>query len=209
MSRFRAALAAAITILSLPSQAAATDWKFRALLDGKPIGEHRVRVDEKGDDRIVSIEATFAVRVLGFTAYRYHHIAREQWRAGCLAGLESSTDDDGKSLEVRARREGDRLEVSTLQSSESMSGCVMTFAYWNPAILAQARLLNPQTGRLESVRVADIGLSSIDVRGVATPGRQYRITGPIAHIDVWYSTKGEWLGLDSLIDGKHTLSYRL
>jgi len=209
MTGSRLALVTAAVLLWLPFPASAMNWKFRAMLDGKPIGEHSVSVDDRGDERIVSVEATFAVRVLGFTAYRYHHIAREQWRAGCLADLESSTDDGGVNQEVRARRQGDRLEVVTLKSSETLSGCVMTFAYWNPSILGQTRLLNPQTGRIESVRIADIGPGSIDVRGVQTSARQYRITGPVAHIDVWYSASGEWMGLDSLIDGKHTLSYRL
>jgi uncharacterized protein DUF6134 len=37
--------------------------------------------------------------------------------------------------------------------------------------------------------------------------RGWRISGPAQSIDLWYSERGEWIGLDTRVDG-HTLHYR-
>jgi hypothetical protein len=157
----------------------------------------------------VTSHANFAVRILGFNAYQYRHTAVEQWQGDCLTALTAATDDDGKDTEVRATRAGETLNVVADQTVQPLNGCVMTFAYWNPAIRTQTRLLNPQTGRFEPVQITEAGSGLLDVRGVPTPATRIRITGLSAAIDVWYSPQGEWLGLDSLVNGRHKLSYRL
>jgi len=92
---------------------------------------------------------------------------------------------------------------------EPLKGCAMSFAYWNPLIQSQTRLLNAQTGRFESVQVSRAGSGTLDVRGVPTAATRWRITGPANPIDVWYSPQGDWIGLDSTVAGGRKLSYRL
>lgn len=174
------------------------EWNFRALLDGKPIGQHRFSVSGEGDERKVVSEASFAVKFIGITAYRYRHKATEQWRTNCLTALNSTTDDDGKPESVRAE-----------QNDATLKGCVMSFAYWNPAIQTQTRLLNAQTGKLETVQVHRIGNGSVEVRGKPVEATGLRITGAANPIVVWYSAQGEWVGLDSTVAGGRKLSYRL
>ena len=189
------------------------EWNFRALLDGKPIGQHRFSVTlvsgAQGDERRVLSEASFAVKFLGITAYRYRHKATEQWRGECLTALTATTDDDGKASSVRTEADGEALTIKTASATQSLNGCVMTFAYWNPAIQTQTRLLNAQTGKAESVQVSRAGSGSVEVRGQPVAATRFRITGPAEPIDVWYSAQGEWVGLDSLVGGGRRLSYRL
>lgn len=189
------------------------EWNFRALLDGKPIGQHRFTVTRnagaQGDERKVLSEASFTVKFLGITAYRYRHTATEQWRGDCLAALSATTDDDGKASSVSTEADGNALSVKTAATAQSLKGCVMSFAYWNPAIQTQTRLLNAQTGKAEAVQVSRVGSGSVEVRGQAVAATQFRITGPAQPIDVWYSAQGEWVGLDSLVAGGRKLSYRL
>jgi hypothetical protein len=181
-----------------PAAAPTGEWNFRALLDGKPIGQHRFSVSGEGEERKVVSEANFTVKFLGLTAYRYQHKATEQWRDNCLTALDSNTDDDGKPERVRADR-NDAL----------LKGCVMSFAYWNPAIQGQGRLLNAQTGKLETVQVKRIGTGSVDVRGKPVEATEFRISGAANPIVVWYSAEGNWVGLDSTVAGGRKLSYRL
>jgi hypothetical protein len=187
----------------------ASEWTFRAYLDGRPIGQHRFSLGGQGLVREALSDADFAVRILGVTAYRYRHTATEQWRGDCLAALVSTTDDDGKRSSVRGEREGDVFAVRAGSVTESIPGCVMSFAYWNPAIRSQTRLLNAQTGQLESVQVQPVGGGSIEVRGKPVAAAGFRITGPANPIVVWYSEQGEWIGLDSTVAGGRRLSYRL
>lgn len=189
---------AALAASAEPVLAPTGEWNFRALLDGKPIGQHRFSVSGEGEERKVVSEANFTVKFLGITAYRYQHKATEQWRDNCLTALDSNTDDDGKPQRVLTDR-NDAL----------LKGCVMSFAYWNPAIQSQGRLLNAQTGKLETVQVKRIGAGSIAVRGKPVEATEFHITGPANSIVVWYSAQGEWVGLDSTVAGGRKLSYRL
>jgi hypothetical protein len=210
-------LAALGAVLALSAQAAdglvtppPRVYAFQVFLDGQPIGEHRFTVTADGADRRVASDARFAVKFLGFEAYRYRHHADEHWSGDCLVSLTASTDDDGKSTSVRLTKTGKVNEVVTRGGTTAMPGCLMSYAYWNPALLARTVLLNPQTGQADVVKIERLGTDRLDVHGQGTPAIDWRITSAEASIDVWLSAAGEWVGLDSLVaKGKHRLSYRL
>ena len=192
--------------------AAPSEWNFRVYLDDTPIGRHRFTLQRKGDEAQLRSEARFEVKLLFITAYRYAHQAEERWRGNCLAGLSANTDDDGRRsvVEVQpAGSPGGRLSVTGPKERLSLDGCVMSYAYWNPDILRQGRLLNAQTGEYEAVQVADLGEQSVTVRGVPVPARRYRIAGPKNPIDLWYSPTREWLALEAAVDGGRRLKYRI
>jgi hypothetical protein len=191
-------------------------WSFNALLDGKLIGQHRFSLTTQGGERKLISDASFTVKFLGITAYRYRHQTTEQWQGDCLTALTSTTDDDGKPSRVRTESEGNALNVIATTPvhpagapAQSLTGCVMSFAYWNPLIQTQTRLLNAQNGKFESVKLTRVGTGSVDVRGQAVEATQFRINGLAAPIDIWYSTQGDWVGLDSMVAGGRKLSYRL
>jgi hypothetical protein len=183
-------------------------WAFSALLDGRPIGEHRFSVS-MGDDaseRTVISEAAFTVRWLGVTVYRYRHRAVERWRGDCLLALSSETDDDGRRSSVSAQQQGDTFQV-VFPAAEVAQGCVMSFAYWNPALRLQHRLINAQTGRIEAVAIAAAGDGVMGQGGRAAPVQGWRISGAARPIVVWYSARGDWVGLDTTVEGGRQLRY--
>lgn len=208
-------------------------WAFRVLLDGDPIGWHRftLRPDttDTADDtspetasdirprRRLDSEAEFSVRLLGLTVYRYRHRATELWRGDCLGSLVAQTDDNGSPIRVEARRQGERLQISASPAAPPAgadprppTGCLMSFAYWHPALSAQTRLLNPQTGAIEAVRFTPLPPRTLDVQGRPTAVRGWRLQGAARPVEVWYSARGDdWVGLDAEVSGGRRLSYRL
>lgn len=185
-------------------------YAFRAFLDGRPIGAHTFTLATQGGRRQVTSEADFKVRILGITAYRYHHHAEEQWSGDCLSGLSASTDDDGKATSVKLVSNGEVDQIIANGASRSAPGCLMTYAYWNPALREQTRLLNPQTGKIDAVKVERVGEGQVEVGGREVAATDWRITGGEAPVDVWISGQGEWVGLDSMVgNGRHKLIYRL
>ncbi|MGM9486880.1 DUF6134 family protein [Ideonella sp. YS5] len=217
LAALTAAAAPAMGIETPPARALgpSTEWRFTAALDGKPIGEHRFSLEGggAGPRRLVS-DAEFRVTLLGVPIYRYRHLAEERWEGDCLAALSASTDD-GKRTQVQGERQGDRFEVRTStegaangERPDSAAGCAMSFAYWNPALRARSQLLNPQTGRFERVSFSPLPSREIDVEGGAVSAQGWRLAGAGAPIDLWYSTEGRWIGLDTTVSGKR-LSYRL
>lgn len=198
---------------TLPAAAAGPDegrWHFKALLDGKPIGEHRYTLRSLGEGRReLRSEASFEVKLLGLTVYRYRHEAVEQWAGDCLVALSSRTDDDGSALSVEARREGEALLVKTARGEERLEGCVMSFAYWHPGIRQQARLLNAQNGRHEPVRFEALGEAGLERASRPERVQRWRLSGPEQPLELAYGPDGDWRALDARVSGgKRLLQYR-
>jgi len=191
-------------------------WVFEVSLDGSRIGYHRFTLstaDGSPDARRLAEEAEFKARFLGIPVYRYHHEVQERWEGSCLASLSASTDDDGRATQVQAERNGGFTRITTRRGQEPQTqilpGCIMSYAYWNPALRAQANLLNPQTGRLDPVAITREGAAQIMAYGRPVAADDWRIRTPDGSIDVWYSATGDWLGLDAVVSGRRKLSYRL
>jgi hypothetical protein len=212
---FALALAACGMLGGSPPAAAETRaWNFRVFLDDAEIGQHRFTLRDEGNERVLHSDARFAVKIAFITAYRYLHDAQERWRGNCLAGLKARTNDDGKSIAVDAALEpaagGERLVVTRGTERAALEGCMMTFAYWNPEMLKQARLINSQTGETLPVKIAAAGEETIVVRGAPVAARRYRVSGAKNPIDLWYSIAGnDWLALESTLENGRRLRYRL
>lgn len=209
MSRFRLLLLAAALLPGLALANVEREWRFRVLLDGSEIGTHTFRVAERDGERRVDSDARFKVRLFFIDAYTYAHEARERWQGECLTGLESRTDDNGKRIAVRGAGDGARFEVERAGARARHPGCVMSFAYWNPAMLKQPQLLNVQTGELTDVRVEPLGEETLRVRGAPTSTRRYALHAPKVRIDLWYAAGESWVQLESRTESGRMLRYEI
>lgn len=148
--------------------------------------------------------------------YRYQHEATERWRGGCLESIHARTDDDGSVAEVSGVLESGRLVVETRSPGRPASPsrlehpgpCIWSFAYWNPELRRQGRLLDPGSGQLRAVAIEPLPARSIRTDDGVVSAGGIRIAGTASPIDVWYSG-ARWVGLDTKVAGGRTLSYRL
>ncbi len=206
-----ARMAPCLLALAIPGllQAATKQYDFDVLLDKRPIGTHRFAVLQEADGSVrIQSTAEFSVRLLGIPAYRYRHQSREQWRGGCLAAIEATTEDNGRDIRVAGRLGGERFQLEQ-PASTALPGCVSAYAYWNrDLLLRQSALLNPQTGQLDEVRIESLGSEPVTVAGRAVPAERYRLRAAKYVIDLWYSLRGDWLQLESST-GSRKLVYRL
>ncbi len=193
---------------SAAAPAAGGEWNFRVLLDGKEVGWHRYIVREHGAATEVESRAQFDVRFLLLNAYSYRHTARERWRGACLDELESRTETNGRVEEVAAVAYDDTMVVDGPSGDARLSGCVMSFAYWDPRILHATRLLNSQTGELVPVSVAERGTEWVKVAGRSVAATRHRLSAPNLQIDLWYAD-GRWVALEAPTPGGRTLRYEL
>jgi hypothetical protein len=187
------------------------EWRFKVYLDDQPIGYHTFRLTPQGDGRrTIDINAQFDVKFLFFNAYSYRHANTEQWQQRCLRSLQSSTDDNGKQSGIRGETSGDRFYLDTGAERTALGECVMTFAYWDPAILEADRLLNAQTGEYVGVNVKPLGREQIPVREQAISADRYRLVADKATIDLWYAADSRrWLALQSTTESGRKLRYRI
>lgn len=214
LSRGVSCIAALLLATPVHAMEAEIDWQFAVSLGSRPVGTHRFTLDARDPAarRLVS-DARFDVKILGITAYRYRHHSEERWSGDCLASLVASTDDHGEVTTVEANADAAGFTVLARTRDKpariDTTGCVVSFAYWNPQVLAlQSRLLDPGTGRIETVSIQPLAAAPLDVRGKRVTATGLRINGLTHPIDLWYS-QGRWVGLDTTVEGGRRLAYRL
>ena len=200
-----------LLVLLLPATASASsqngEWRFRVFLDDAEIGYHNFRLLGQGPEQQLESEARYNVKFLYITVYNYAHNSHERWQGGCLRQIDASTQDNGEALAVRGSQNGKGFVVTGSRGQVTLPPCVMTFAYWNPDLLAQSRLLNVQTGEYLDVRVQALGEETISVRGGAQRALRYSLQTRDFRIDLWYSPDKEWLALESRTDGGRKIRY--
>jgi hypothetical protein len=204
------AAAVLLSAAATPVPAATTTLVFDVFLNSRLVGSHQFDIETSDVRQYIRSTADFRVRVLGVPVYHYHHEAREQWFNNCLTRMDSKTSDNGKLLVVTGQQLRSGFQLSSPRNQTVGIACVASYAYWNIARLAGAPvLLNPQTGALDAIRLESLGEQTLTRNGRAEGARRYRLIGDKLAIDLWYSSAGKWIGLDSRVSGGRTLSYRL
>jgi hypothetical protein len=193
---------------AVPASAATGAWDFRVLLDGREIGRHRYELQPRNDGMELRSKASFDVRFLFVSAYRYEHAAVERWQDGCLRELQSRTVTNGERVAVSARDTGGGLVVDRPAGRDVHPGCVLSFAYWDPRILEARALLNSQTGELMPVEVVRVGPEAVNVEGQDLLATRHRISGTGLQIDLWYVGE-RWVALEAMTEGGRRLRYEL
>ena len=202
-------LMALLLSTAVTASASTGEWRFRVFLDDAEIGYHRFSLLGDGPERQLESEARYNVKFLYVTVYRYAHDSRERWQGNCLKQVEANTQDNGKMLAVRGTQDGERFVVTGTRGQANLPACVMTFAYWNPDLLGQSRLLNVQTGEYMDVQVRVLGEETLTVRGAAQRALHYALETRDFRIDLWYSPNKEWLALESSTEGGRKIRYQI
>lgn len=196
-------------MLLLPNSASAKEWVFNAYLDGQNIGQHSFVQNDANEFRELTSQAKFNVKVLFINAYQYQHSATEKWQGDCLVSLDARTQENKEISVVKGRLDGKVFLLDGPRGRQILPACPMTFAYWNPRILNQNKLLNPQTGEWLDVKISSLGSETIQVRGKSTEAERFRLEATKMKIDLWYSPDKEWLALQSTTPEGYVISYKL
>jgi hypothetical protein len=191
------------------SAESAARWQFDVSLDGKSIGFHSFDLQQEGAQTVLTSEASFDVKFLFVTAFKYRHQNTEVWRDDCLLSINASTSSNGKKQVVRGTATEESFSVQGTAGSDVLPSCVQTFAYWNPSMLESNRLLNSQTGAYEDVSVTLEGRDEVPVAGTLVEALRYRLSVKAGDITLWYSADDQtWLGLEAPAKGGRKLLYQ-
>lgn len=201
------------------ANASTKEWDFDVYLDKNKIGQHSFKLSDNGD--LIS-EADFKVKVAFITAYTYHHVSREQWKDNCLNNLDADTLENKVASKVNGQFTNGKFELKAKigkdEKIQALPECVMTFAYWNPKILTQLKLLNPQNGDYLKSNFKLIGEEKIEVNSEQKSAKHYHLFAnstegnadkkPKLNIDLWYDNNNDWLALKSITPEGYTISYK-
>ena len=171
-------------------------WQFDAVLNDKVIGQHTFIY---GDEKTVS-EANFKFEYL-FMDFIYQHKSSETWQGNCLKTISSRTDDDGDMYDVSGYMEANQFIVTTNNKTSELPLCVMTFAYGNPKILDQKKLMNAQNGEYLDVDIQFLREENHMVKGkdILTDLWQIEAKGDDGDllVHLWYDKNMNWVSLKS------------
>lgn len=193
------------------STAHSKEWNFDVFLDQQKIGSHSFKLNE---NNVLLSNAKFKVKVLFINAYDYVHTAEEAWSNDCLTSLKANTVENKQVFDVSGTKNGQSFDVSMNKKGQQLPECTMTFAYWNPKILKQAKLLNPQNAEYLDTNIQSIGNETIQVKGRPTEATHYKLMGALAgknklNIDLWYNKNNEWVALKSTTPEGYEINYKL
>lgn len=200
----------ALLIASLPVAALAqpAEWRFQVFLNDKPIGYHRFSVENDGRAQVLTTEASFDVKLLFITAFRYRHENTETWRDGCLQSMDARTDSNGKQLDVTGELRETSFAVTHSGGILVLDECVQSFAYWNPSILDAERLLNSQTGEYEKVEIRRDAVDQVVVGDTTVEAERYTLSAKGGDITLWYARDSyRWLKLEAPAKGGRRIRY--
>ena len=171
-------------------------WEFDAVLNDKVIGQHTFIY---GDEMTVS-DANFKFEYL-FMDFIYQHKSTETWQGNCLKTISSKTDDDGDMYDVSGYMEANQFMVTTNNKTSELPSCVMTFAYGNPKILDQKKLMNAQNGEYLDVDIQFLRKENHMVKGkdILTELWQIEAKGDDGDllVHLWYDKNMNWVSLKS------------
>ena len=171
-------------------------WEFDAVLNDKVIGQHTFIY---GDEKTVS-DANFKFEYL-FMDFIYQHKSTETWQGNCLKTISSKTDDDGDMYDVSGYMEANQFMVTTNNKTSELPLCIMTFAYGNPKILDQKKLMNSQNGEYLNVDIQFLREENHMVKGkdILTDLWQIEAKGDDGEllVHIWYDKNMNWVSLKS------------
>ena len=189
----------------------AQEWAFDVYLDKNKIGKHTFTLD---DNKLLTSRAKFNVKVLFINAYKYDHTAKEQWKDDCLSSIEVNTTENKVVTNVKGNKTAAGFEVTDGKTKQTLPECTMTFAYWNPKILDQKQLLNPQNAEYLTTTFNKLANETITVKGQPTETTHYTLKGALdgkskLNIELWYTLSGEWVALKSTTPEGYIINYKL
>jgi hypothetical protein len=167
---------AAPALAAMPGVPASGQMTFTVLRNGSPIGRHVYSFESKGSQEIVHVQIRILYVLLGIPFYRFEHDSTEVWQKGHLASLTSSTNDDGKQLELKLEAEGANLVGNLNGAPLKLENTFLPGSLWNPATGRASNLADVVEGKRLEVEAH-------------SQGNQVTLTGKLNR-QIWYDDQG-------------------
>lgn len=164
---------------------------YKLFRGGSDIGTHKLSIERDGDRVIARTNIDIAVKVLGFTAYRYELAYTETYRDGVLQTLNGTANDDGDPGFVNVTRKGNMLEVDGSSFSDLITGTAAPTSYWRQQALNTTPWISTQTGEILRVGTTEVQ----PLTGFPAGTRSWRASNNADYsVDIAYDAQGNWLG---------------
>lgn len=201
---------AGVALLALKASASPdiTTVNFAVMRGGMQIGTNSIQVGREGDD--ISVQTVTHVSVgFGFlTLYRFDQTETEEWAGGRLVAMKSATDDNGTLHRVSATARDGKILVQANKQVQELAPTTVPLNLWNPDLVDQNQVLDPEDGSLEPVKVFDRGEENVTVQGRTRRAHHYQIVTTFPQ-DVWYGEDRQLVQVELKGSDGSTIRYQL
>jgi Family of unknown function (DUF6134) len=167
----------------------AGEYTFTVLMDGNPVGRHRIAFHRDGD-RVEMHEVTdIVVRFAMIPIYRFERDGREVWEDGSAVQIDGTTNDNGDEFDISVRRHGDGYTRIVNGQVEKFDDSKKVFSFWDKDIVNHENFFSVIDDKILKVSSEFIGREEIIVAGQKLETEHYRMTGDEER-DLWFDDAG-------------------
>jgi len=202
--RFLALSGAGLCAASLsasPASASAATRQFSVSLGDRQVGNSSVRLSRSGGRVDAEISVNLNLNILGLIRFNYALSNRESWQDGVLQEMRSTTDNNGKTEQVIARRTGRGLEIEGTGYQGLLEGNPATTSYFTADFLGRDTWINTQNGKVFSPSIGRVGIASFATSEGEIPCTRYAVRGGV-NSDLYYDSDFEWVGSSFSVVGR-------
>lgn len=186
----------------MPALAAATVYEYHIEHPRYgTIGTYKNTIERDGDRATVESELHVAVKLLGIVVHREDGTRVERWQGNRLIHFDSTTDTNGKVINVHGEAKGDGFAVTT------PDGAVVTAPSdvhpsnpWSAQVLDTDTMMSTESGRIEKVAVKPAGTAPVTLDGKELLLQRFDVIGKV-HQVVWLDDKGVPVAFRTVHDG--------
>jgi hypothetical protein len=142
-----------------------------------------------------------AVTVLGIVIYRQESDTTEIMRGNRLISLQSTTDRDGRRLEVHGEAQGDQFVVNAPAGSFAGPATTAPSDPWLLKRTGDQTMVFTDTGRIVNVHISGGDYDTISVNGVSLSARHFVVMGD-KRLEVWLDNRAIPVMFRSIEKGK-------
>jgi hypothetical protein len=174
---------------------------FDIFRDGNKIGTELIEIDKDGDTTSVKFTTRISVVVMFIQAYHFEHSATETWTDGRFVSYTALTDDNGTKYDVSAVVKDDKMDLDVDGTHSEAAPDLIPASWWSKDFINRTDMLDSETGKPISVKVADLGDEPIVRNGATEQVHHYKISGGVNR-DLWFD--GDTLVRVQLIGSDHS-----
>jgi hypothetical protein len=185
------ALMILLPLVGFASEPEVYDYRIHHSLHGD-IGHHRMTVTREDDGRIlVHHQTDIEVRLLSALMYSRHVEIKETWEDDQLVSFEAVVDDDGRTVRVEARQDGQGLLVDGGLGVALAPGEAAPQQPSFERAIARPAFFAIETGEVFEAEVAKVESDGVEIGGSAFPATKYTLAGG-RDDRVWFTSDGLW-----------------
>jgi len=180
---------------------------FNIICDKAAVGLHMLAFETNGDDLTVTISVEVLVKLGPIPLFRYRHHNVERWRGTTYLGNDATTYDNGTTLSMSSRLDGNNLIVEGTRAKRYVAppGTIGA-THWNKHQL-DGPMLNTQDGVLLRPKVTPGPRSMVNTAsGTPIPATLFSLTGDLK-LDLWYDDADQWAALRFFAPGGAVVDY--